>query len=218
MDPQSSPLGRRACAFAGVAAVAGLAGLLGKPDKPSRAASPSRAAGSGRFPDLPLLTHEGRQVRFYSDLVRGRTVLINMMYAQCNDRCPPMTHNLKLVQQELAPRLGRDVFMYSLSLLPEHDRPADLAAYRRLHGVGPGWTFLTGDKADVEAIRYALGFYSRDPQLDADIGQHTGMVRVGNEAMDRWCMVHALQETESILEAMAGLVPLARVDGRVRVA
>jgi protein SCO1 len=217
MDSRSTPLGRRACAVAGVAAVAGLAGLLARgtqtPSPPK-----SRAAQGSRFPDVPLLTHEGRQVRFYSDLVRGRTVLINMMYAQCNDRCPPMTQNLKLVQEALKPRIGRDVFMYSISLLPEHDRPADLAAYMRLHGVGPGWTFLTGAGADVQAVRYALGFYSRDAELDADVGQHTGMVRVGNEPLDRWCMVHALQETGVILEAMAGLVPLARVDGQVRLA
>ncbi|TFZ05482.1 SCO family protein [Ramlibacter henchirensis] len=216
MDSQSSILGRRACTAAGVAAVAGLAGLLARPA--SNAPPKQRAAQGSRFPDVPLLTHEGRSVRFYSDLVRGRTVLVNMMYAQCNERCPPMTQNLKLVQQALAPRLGRDVSMYSISLLPEHDRPADLAAYMQLHGVGPGWTFLTGARADVEAVRYALGFYSRDPQLDGDVGQHTGMVRIGNEPLDRWCMVHALQETETILQAMEGLVPLARVDGRTRVA
>lgn len=216
MDSQSSLVGRRACALAGAAAVAGIAGLMAARGKPP--APRTRAAEGRRFPDVPLLTHEGRTVRFYSDLLRGRTVLINMMYAQCNERCPPMTHSLRRVQDALGPRLGRDVFMYSISLLPEHDRPADLAAYMRLHGVGPGWTFLTGARADVEAVRYALGFYSRDPELDADVGQHTGMVRMGNEPLDRWCAVHALQETGLTLQTLAGLVPLDLVDGRVRVA
>jgi protein SCO1 len=100
-----------------------------------------RAAGSGplpapehRIPDVPVLTHEGRAVHFYSDLVKDRIVFINMMYAQCTNRCPPTTQNLKRVQELLGERAGKDVFMYSLSLRPEFDRPQDLRGYRRANG------------------------------------------------------------------------------------
>ena len=85
--------------------------------------------------------------------------------------------------------MGRDVFFYSLTLQPDFDRPPDLQAYARRYGVGPGWTFLTGTRGDIEAIRRKLGFFDTDPQVDADLKQHTGMVRIGNQALDRWSMM-----------------------------
>jgi protein SCO1/2 len=36
-----------------------------------------------RLPNIALQTHEGRRVRFYDDLVRGRVVLINFIYTKC---------------------------------------------------------------------------------------------------------------------------------------
>ena len=101
-----------ACATGAAAAVAPWFDLRG------RAATRSPEVDE-HLPDVPLLTHEGKAVRFYSDLVRGRIVFINMMYAQCTNRCPPMTQNLKRVHAMLGDRVGRDVFMYSLTLRPE---------------------------------------------------------------------------------------------------
>ncbi|KQT11016.1 SCO family protein [Ramlibacter sp. Leaf400] len=196
-------------------ASAGLAWRFGKASAPApvAAANPQRGR-PGRLPDVPLVTHEGRPVHFYSDLVRGRVVFVNMMYAQCSERCPPMTQNLRAVQEALGDRVGRDVFIYSITLLPEHDRPADLKAYRELNRVGPGWTFLTGAKPDVERLRFALGFYDPDPATDADLGQHIGAVRVGNDALDRWCMTPLLTEPHLILEALMAVDPVTRARGR----
>lgn len=168
----------------------------------------------GRVPDVPLVTHEGKPVRFYSDLVKDRLVLVSMMYAQCNDRCPPMTQTLRQVQDALGERMGRDVFMYSITLLPEFDRPADLKAYMAQHRVGPGWTFLTGTQADVEQVRFGMGFFDPDPRVDGDLGQHIGMVRIGNDALDRWCMASLLLEPALILEAMTAVDPVSRSRGR----
>ena len=180
-----------------------------------RAAPPPSTGAWDRLPDVPLVTHEGRSVRFYSDLVRGRIVFINMMYAQCSNRCPPMTQNLKRVHELLGERAGKDVFMYSLSLQPEFDRPQDLRAYMKINGVqAPGWTFLTGAKEHVERLRRSLGFYDRDPAVDGDISQHTGMVRIGNDALDRWCMTPALYPPEKIAATLLAIDPVARAAGK----
>ena len=157
------------------------------------------------FPNVTLYTHEGKAVRFYDDLIRGKLVAINMMYAQCEGICPGMTQNLLRVQKHLGDRVGRDVFMYSISLLPEQDTPERLKEYADMHHVGPGWLFLTGARADIETLRYKLGFYDNDPEVDADRSQHTGMVRIGNEALDRWCMAPALAEPESIAQAILSI-------------
>jgi protein SCO1/2 len=177
-------------------------------------AQPRPQVRTGRIPDVPVVTHDGLRVRFHSDLLRDRVVLVSMMYAQCNDRCPPMTQNLKRVHRMLGDRAGRDVFIYSISLLPEFDRPADLRAYRQLHDIGPGWTFLTGTRDDVEQIRVGMGFFDPDPKLDADLGQHIGMVRIGNDALNRWCMAPILAEPNIILEGLMAVDPVSRAAGR----
>ena len=170
-----------------------------------------------RLPDLPLVTHDGRRVRFYSDLIQGRIVLVNMMYAQCNNRCPPMTQSLRAVQEALGERVGRDIFMYSITLLPEVDGPAELKAYMDLHGVGSGWTYLTGSKGDVEQLRRALGLFDPDPRIDGDIGQHVGMVCIGNDALDRWCMSPITGVPQLILEALMAVDPVGRPRTRAHV-
>src|SRR5262245_65558150 len=94
-----------------------------------QAAPHARAAvpgpGARRFPNVLLKTHTGRDVRFYDDVLAGdKIVLLNFMYARCNGICPGTTQNLLRVQHLLADRMGRDVFMYSITLTPENDTPA----------------------------------------------------------------------------------------------
>jgi len=158
---------------------------------------------AGYFPNALLTTHEGTHVRFYDDLIKGdKIVTFNMMYTRCTGICPGMTANLVRVQKLLADRVGRDVFMYSLSLKPEEDTPALLKEYAEMHGVGPGWTFLTGAANDVEQLRRKLGFKDPEPRFDADIEQHIGLVRFGNEALDRWAACPASANPERIAESI----------------
>jgi protein SCO1/2 len=154
---------------------------------------------SSRIPNIPLVSHEGKKVRFYDDLVRDKVVTINMMYVSCADICPTATANLRRVQQLLGARVGRDIFMYSLSLQPELDTPETLKAYAELHRIDPGWLFLTGAAADIEELRYSLGFSDPDPEVDRDQTTHTGMLRIGNDTYQRWSMAPALAEPRQIL-------------------
>jgi protein SCO1/2 len=172
----------------------------------SSAANPA-AAGlrANYFPNPLLTTHENKRVRFYDDLINGKIVVINMMYAVCTGKCPANTASLMQLQDALGARVGRDVFMYSLTLLPDQDTPQVLNDYVLKYGIGPGWRFLTGKRADIELIRRKLGFYSRQPEVDADLAQHTGMVRIGNDAIDRWCMTPAQSSTRQILSTIAAL-------------
>jgi protein SCO1 len=195
--------GRRQAVVAGL----GIAALAASMQAPAAVTREPRAQ---RFPDVRLITHEGKVVRFYSDLLRNRIVLVNMSYALCNNVCPPMTQNLLRVQKALGARVGRDIHMLTLSVLPEQDTPAELAAYVKHHRIAAGWTFVTGRREDITRARVSLGFYDRDPQVDADRTQHTGMVRIGNEALDRWCMTPALLEPELIVEAVMSVDPIGR--------
>ncbi|WP_044874550.1 SCO family protein [Pseudomonas sp. LFM046] len=159
-------------------------------------------SGGARFPNPTLFTHQGRKVAFYEDLIRGKVVVLNMMYANCGRTCPTATANLRKVQQMLGERMGRDVFMYSITLQPELDQPRHLQEYVDKFHIGPGWQLLTGDPQDVLDLRYALGFYDTDPLVDGNQLTHTGMVRIGNEPIDRWTMAPSLTDPEHILSAI----------------
>ena len=126
-----------------------------------------------------------------------------MMYAQCSEGiCPISTYNMRQVQKALGNRVGRDIHMYSITLLPDFDTPQVLKKYAVDNKVGPGWQFLTGKFADIEIVRRKLGFYDQDPVVDADRTQHAGVVRIGNDAYNNWMMAPALGSYESILQTI----------------
>jgi protein SCO1/2 len=163
----------------------------------------SRAQTQARyFPNVELLTHEGRKVRFYDDLIRDKIVLINFMYAECTGICPGITANLQRVQRLLGDRVGRDIFMYSLTLKPKQDTPRKLWEYVKMHRIGPGWTFLTGKPDDIELLRRSLGFYTSNQKQDKDLSNHIGMVRYGNEPRQWWAMCPGQAKPEWIVESV----------------
>jgi protein SCO1/2 len=154
------------------------------------------------FPNVELTTHEGKKVRFYDDLIKDKIVVINFMYADCEGICPTITTNLVKAQKILGDRIGRDIFMYSLTLSPEKDTPAALKHYVKMHGVKPGWTFLTGKAEDIETLRRSLGFFTGNPKLDKDKANHIGMVKYGNERREWWGMVPGKAKPTWIAESI----------------
>jgi protein SCO1/2 len=186
-----------------------------KPDQSAAAAAAAAArppaeggarSAKGYQPNAELLTQDGKSVRFYDDLVKDKVVLINMMFTTCASICPPMTANLvkvqKLLSARLGPRFSRDVRMLSVTVDPETDTPAVLKAYAERYGVGPGWYFLTGKRADVDALLAKLG--SDDP----DKNRHSGMLILGNDAAHTYKKVFAMSEPADIADAVEKLLAM----------
>ena len=163
--------------------------------------------GAAWFTNVEVKTQDGRTLRFYDDVLKGKIVLINFFFTDCDAVCPLMTENLARVQELLGDRVGKDIFMVSISLEPEHDTPAVLAAYAKTYGVGPGWLFLTGKKNDIELLRHRLGFVDSDPVEDADPEQHIGTVRITNEPMHRWAMSPALVNPPALVRTVKRVIP-----------
>ena len=185
----------------GVAALTGAA--MGGPLKEARAAS-----GGSVIPNVEVLDQDGTSFRFYEDLVRHRAILVNFFFTSCAETCPLVTQNLREVQDLLGERMGRDVFMYSISLQPELETPAVLAAYAAPWDVRPGWRFLTGRAEDIERLRKAMGFASSDPAWDRVKDNHTGMVRYGNDRLDRWAGTAGLGRPAWITKAVTALADM----------
>ena len=168
------------------------------------------------FPNVLLTTHKGNKVRFYDDLIKNKIVVINFMYANCEGICPGVTANLQKVQDMLGRRVGRDIFIYSITLKPEEDSPKDLAHYVQMHRIKPGWLFLTGKPDEVDNLRRRLGFSDSKPKLDADKTNHVGMIRYGNEARGWWAMCPGQAHAEWIVKAikwMDGPTPVSLRNG-----
>jgi protein SCO1 len=150
----------------------------------SGAASASNRYGANYFPNVPLTTQDGTKVHFYDDVIKGKIVVIDLIYTQCVDSCPLETARLVQVQKMLGDRVGKDIFFYSISIDPTHDTPAVLKAYAEKYHVGPGWTFLTGKKEDIDLVSKKLGLYTEPDPNDRD--GHTPSVILGNEPTGQW--------------------------------
>ncbi len=199
-----SEISRRA--WLGMAGAATAAGLVGLPplQREARAASltPRELLRERNFPNIELATHAGEKVRFYDDLIKDKFVTINMVYTSCKTTCPLTTANLVRVQKLLGDRVGRDLFMYSITLDPKRDTPRVLKRYARTFGVGKGWTFLTGKPEDIERLRRALGFRWANKEMDKNKDFHTGSVRYGNEPNMVWGAVPGVAKPEWVKECI----------------
>lgn len=163
-----------------IAALAAVALMLA----PSTAVSQQTRWRADYFPNVELIDHNGRRVRFYDDVIRGKIVAINFIFTTCTDICPLDTAQLRRVQQILGDRVGRDVHMYSISIDPVRDTPQSLRRFMRSYDVGPGWTFLTGSREDVDLLQRRLGIRPVAP--DASLREHDTSIIVGNETTGQW--------------------------------
>src|SRR5918999_6488915 len=102
------------------------------------------------FSNVLLVNQNGEKMRFYSDLLQGKTVIINSFFATCQGSCLPLSRNLQKVQEALGDRLGKDARIISISVDPAVDTPNALKAYAKKLNSRPGWYFLTGDKESVD--------------------------------------------------------------------
>ncbi|MGW8465997.1 SCO family protein [Pseudomonas sp. CLCA07] len=135
------------------------------------------------FTDTPLQDQNGETLRFYSDVLQNRVVLLNVIFTSCNDACPLITRKLKEVRELLGDKADGITFI-SLTSDPLRDTPAVLKAYTLKQGVdGPHWLFLTGDKAQMDLVLGRIGQIVPTPE------QHSTQLIVGDVANKRWSKI-----------------------------
>ncbi|MBI1250294.1 MAG: c-type cytochrome [Alphaproteobacteria bacterium] len=152
------------------------------------------------FPNVALTDHNGRTVRFYDHMIRGKVVAINFVYTTCTDLCPLDTAQLRRVHEALGDRVGRDIFFYSISVDSENDTPVTLRRFMRLFDVGPGWTFLTGSRADVELLQRRLGIRPPDPR---NLREHDTRFIMGNERTGQWIRRSSYEDPQLLANILA---------------
>jgi len=161
------------------------------PTKPAESAQPPASTGaatpwgSSYFPNTPLVTQDGKTVRFFDDLIKDKVVAINFIFTGCSDSCPVETARLRQVQKILGDRVGKDIFLYSISIDPYNDTPATLKRYAEKFGIGPGWTLLTGEPEAIEQLRRRLGLYIEGLENGRSRDHNLSLI-IGNQATGRW--------------------------------
>jgi protein SCO1 len=164
------------------------------------AASKLAADARAYFTDTELVSHKGRSLRFFSDVLDGRVVLINVMFAQCKDACPLITQQLKTVRQRLGARVNEFQFV-SITADPGNDSPQVLSRFMQEQGADEaGWTFLTGEPAKVEHVLRKLG------QFTEDLQGHSTMLIAGNVPAKRWSKMRADAPAEAVAQRLVLMI------------
>jgi protein SCO1/2 len=150
--------------------------------------------------DLPVIDVEGRAHEFRSDVIKDRIVAINFVYTSCTTICPILSGLFTEVQDRLDGQLGPDVGLVSLSVDPATDVPPRLKRYAQQLEAGPGWTFLTGKKAEMAQVLAGLGAYT------LEFEEHAPMILVGDARRDVWRRLYGFPSAEDIVDEVERLV------------
>jgi protein SCO1/2 len=160
--------------------------------------------GANYFPNVTLVNQDGKEVRFYDDVLKGKSVAINVIYTSCKDECPLETARMAEVQKILGERMGKDIFFYSITIDPKHDTPKVLKAYAEQFKVGPGWQFLTGKPEDIKVVVKKLGLSRGSDSANKD--GHTASLMVGNEPTGQWMRNSAVDNPQFLATTMGNFL------------
>lgn len=160
----------------------------------------TESSGKKYFTDVLLTNQNGEKMRFYSDLLQGKVVVINSFFATCAGSCLPLTRNLEKLQKALGPHMGEDVYFLSISVDPTVDTPASLKAYAKKLNAGPGWYFLTGDKANVDFALKKIGHFV-DNKTD-----HLNIFIIGNERTGLWKKAVGLARDDELMKVVESVL------------
>jgi protein SCO1/2 len=159
-----------------------------------------QSAAQKYFTDVVLVNQDSEKVRLYSDLLKGKVVIINAFFATCQGSCLPMSRNLEKVQEALGERMGKEVNIISISVDPIVDTPASLKQYATKLHAGPGWHFLTGDKNNVDFALYKLG------QFVSNKEDHLNIFIIGNERTGLWKKAFGLARSDELIKVVESVL------------
>jgi protein SCO1 len=150
------------------------------PVQPPLKGAAERTPAHKYFSDVELINQHGERLRFYSDLLQGKVVIISSFMATCKAACPPKNLNLEKIQNAAGERLGKDVLILSITVDPLTDTPAKLKEYASSYHARPGWHFLSGKKENVDWALYKIGQYVANKE------EHGNIFVMGNEKTGLW--------------------------------
>lgn len=157
-------------------------------------------AAQAYFGETELVNQNGEKMRLYSDLLKGKVVVINSFFATCQATCLPMSRNLEKVQEALGDRFGKDVYIISISVDPTVDTPPRLKQYATKLNAKPGWYFLSGEKEKIDFALYKLGQYVDNKE------NHLNIFIIGNERTGLWKKAFGLAPSAELVKVVESVL------------
>jgi cytochrome oxidase Cu insertion factor (SCO1/SenC/PrrC family) len=165
-----------------------------KTDTPAETTSNDpNASSSPRLPDVTIQDQRGKSLSFYRDLVKGNVVAVNFVFTTCTAICPSLTATFHRVQQQLIAQ-KIDAQLISISVDPATDTPERLQAYAEKFKAEPGWTFVTGNPANIDSILKEFGV------AVVNKNDHTPMVLIGNDETGYWTRAYGLSSPAALVK------------------
>ena len=158
------------------------------------------SAAAKYFSDVELIDQDGKKVRFYSDILKGKTVVVNAFFTSCTSVCPPMNRNMEKIQEAFGNRVGKDVFLVSITVDPEVDTPTRMKEYAQKFHAGSGWIFLTGKKENLDWALYKLGQYVEKKD------DHKTIFIIGNESTGLWKKAFGMANVAELVQVVESVV------------
>ncbi len=147
------------------------------------------------FPDVEVLTQDGKRVSFYRDLIKGKKVMINFIYTTCGLTCPMAGRNFEKLQKSI----GDDVFLISVSTDPAVDTPQVLKKWGEKFHRQDGWTLITGEEDKMKQLLMAL--IGSGPRT----GLHTSFLILFDDVSGNWDTTSSLVEPSFLLKELSKL-------------
>jgi protein SCO1/2 len=159
-----------------VLAFAASAEALAQPPPPDEAAAlaTSQAAITRQLDDYPLVDQRGQAFRLSG--LRGKPVVLSLVYTSCFQVCSGLTVHLRDVTKVARKALGPDSFaVVTVGFDTPNDTPERMRLYAQERGAEmPGWYFASTDAATIERLARDVGFtYRRSPKGFDHITQTT---------------------------------------------
>ena len=182
-----------------LAPAATLAELVAVAQSEARASNP-QAPAHKYFTDVTLVDQDGVPRRLYSDLLKDKVVIIDVLFTGCEGACPVMARTFARLQDFLGDRLGKDVHMLSISVDPRTDTPTKMKAYATGVNARPGWFFLSGSPENVAVALQKLGQYVERKE------DHSNLFLIGNDRTGLWKKAFGMAPYEELVKVLESVL------------
>ncbi|HEX8089025.1 MAG TPA: SCO family protein [Blastocatellia bacterium] len=161
----------------------------------AHAAKPGgEAPAQPRIPDVACLDQNGKSLRFHTDIVKGKVVVISFIYTNCTYLCTRIGESVARLQTALGDRVGRDVHLISVSTDPVTDTPEKLKAWAARLKAKDGWTLVTGEKAEMDRLLKVLTGDASGNKT------HSPLLLIGNEVKNVWAESYAFENPARLIQ------------------
>jgi protein SCO1/2 len=147
------------------------------------------------IPSNPLVRQDGSKTTLLKELEGDKPTVLAFFYTSCTTVCP-VTSQILSNTQDLLGKAIEGARILSISIDPEYDTPARLAAYSKKFGAKPQWLMYTGTQQNSAAVQKAFGAYRGDKM------NHVPIIFIKSGANNAWVQLKGFPTAEQVVKEL----------------